>query len=209
MTNSSQQSTGQPEGSGDRDLIHDLVHHAELPRTSLSLGIDAVLRRIGALTSWLWLLLVGVIVLNVGMRYLLGQGRIEFEEIQWHIYAVGFLIGLSYCYASDDHIRVDVIYEKFGLNTKAWVELFGILLFLLPFIVLIMWYTVPFVSYSVSTNEVSESPGGLPARWAIKAALLVGFALLLGAVISRLTRVTAYLFGRPRPVFTADDRHGG
>ena len=186
--------------TGDHDPLHELVHHAELPRTNFSQRIDSAIRRLGSWISWVWLLLVGVIVLNVTMRYVLGEGRIEFEEIQWHIYALGFLLGLAYCLESDDHVRVDVIYERFGMTTKAWVELFGIVFFLLPFLVLVIWYAVPFVTYSISINEISEAPGGLPARWAIKSVLLIGFVLLFVAVLSRLTRVTAYLFGHPRPL---------
>ena len=192
----------------EHDLIHELIHHAELPHTRFSLAVDRAVRRIGAWASWLWLLLVAVIVLNVSMRYLAGEGRIEFEEIQWHIYAVGFLLGLAYCLESDDHVRVDVVYERFGLVTKAWVELFGILIFLLPFIALVIWYAVPFVAYSLAINEISESPGGLPARWAIKAALPLGFGLLALATLSRLSRVSALLFGWPQARRTRSRGHG-
>ena len=200
-TDNAQTSGGPPEGPGDgHDRLHELVHHAELPHTFLSSVLDRFTRRLGSLISWVWLALVAVIVLNVTMRYVLGEGRIEFEEIQWHIYAFGFLLGLAYCLESDDHVRVDVVYEKFGMTTKAWVEFFGILVFLLPFVILVIWFTIPFVTYSISINEVSESPGGLPARWAIKSVLLIGFLLLLVATLSRLTRVTAFLFGTPAPI---------
>ncbi|MEE8245252.1 MAG: TRAP transporter small permease subunit, partial [Pseudomonadales bacterium] len=79
-------------------------------------------------------MLLVVIVFNVVMRYAFDQGRIEFEEIQWHIYATGFLLGLSYAYQADAHIRVDVLHEQFSPDLKAWIELYGILLFLMPFI---------------------------------------------------------------------------
>ncbi len=202
MTDGNAQTPGVAPDSpgGDHDRLHELIHHAELPHTALSSVLDRFVRRLGSLISWIWLALVAIIVLNVTMRYVLGEGRIEFEEIQWHIYAFGFLLGLAYCFESDDHVRVDVVYERFGLGTKAWVEFFGILIFLLPFVILVIWFTLPFVTYSISINEVSESPGGLPARWAIKSVLLIGFVLLLVATVSRLTRVTAYLFGAPAPV---------
>lgn len=183
-----------------KDRLHELIHHAELPHTGFSTKVDAALRAIGSNISWIWLLLVAIIVLNVTMRYVFGEGRIEFEEIQWHIYSIGFLLGLSYALESDDHVRVDLLYERFGLRTKAWVELFGILVFLLPFIVLVIWFGFPFLTYSISINEVSEAPGGLPARWAIKSFMLIGFILLLVATLSRLSRVTALLFNSPRPL---------
>lgn len=181
------------------EALKQVIHHAELPHTAVSNVLDAFIRRIGEVVSWVWVLLVTVIMLNVTMRYVLGEGRIEFEEIQWHIYSVGFLIGLSYCLEADDHIRVDLLHERFGLKTKAWVELFGIALFLLPFIVLVVIFAAPFVKYSFEIGEISEAPGGLPLRWFIKSVLLIGFVLLAVATLSRLTRVTACLFAFPRP----------
>ena len=198
-----------PEGPEDHDRLHELIHHAELPHTSFSALLDTLARRIGSLVSWIWLLLVAVIVLNVTMRYVFGEGRIEFEEIQWHIYSIGFLLGLAYCLESDDHVRVDVVYEKFSLKTKAWVEFFGILVFLIPFVVLVIWYSTPFVIFSVSINEISDAPGGLPARWAIKSVLLLGFVFLFVATLSRLSRVTALLFEVPRPLARSNDAGRG
>ncbi len=180
--------------------LDQLVHHTKLPHTRLSDVLDRLIRRIGEAVSWLWVVLLAVIVLNVTMRYVFGEGRIEFEEIQWHIYAVGFLIGLSYCFEADDHVRVDVLHDRMGLRTQAWVEFFGLLFFLFPFIALVLLYAPPFISYSFSIGEVSESPGGLPLRWLIKSFLFVGFLLLAIAAFSRLLKVCALLFGVPRPL---------
>jgi TRAP-type mannitol/chloroaromatic compound transport system permease small subunit len=104
------------------------------------------------------------------------------------------LLGLAYAYQADAHIRVDVLHERLSERAQAWIELYGILLFLLPFIILILIFSVPFVLVSVQLNEVSQAPGGLPFRWLIKAALPVGFSLLLLAAISRLSRVWSFLF---------------
>ena len=166
----------------------------ELPSTGFSRALDPWLERIGRCASWLWLLLLIVIVANVVLRYAFDQGRIEFEEIQWHLYATGFLFGLSYALKDDVHIRVDLLHERFGPTLRAWVELYGILLLLLPFIALVLIFSVSFVAVSYQLGEVSSSPGGLPYRWAIKAVLPLGFALLLLAALSRLTQVWAYLF---------------
>jgi TRAP-type mannitol/chloroaromatic compound transport system permease small subunit len=166
-----------------------------LPETALSRRIDPLLAAIGQLVSWLWLLLLIIIVGNVFMRYAFDQGRIEFEEIQWHIYSVGFLLGLSYAFQADAHIRVDVVSERLPVRWRAWLELYGIILGLLPFLFLILWFSVPFVQLSWSLSEVSQAPGGLPYRWLIKAALPLGFGLLLLAALSRLSRVWVFLFG--------------
>ncbi len=184
---------------GEADNIHLLEHHTVLPHTWTSDLIDRFIRAMGSLTSWGWLLLIGVIVCNVAMRYILGQGRIELEEIQWHIYSVGFLIGMSYVIESDDHVRVDLLHAHFSLKTQGWVELLGILFFLLPFVGVVLYFTVPFVANSYAMNETSQAPGGLPYRWAIRAALFAGFALMALAIFSRLLRITALLFNHPSP----------
>lgn len=165
-----------------------------LPHTPVSRRIDRLLAAVGRATSYIWLILLLVIVVNVLLRYALSEGRIELEELQWHLYSIGFLLGLSYAYQADTHIRVDLLHERLQPRTQAWIELYGILLFLLPFIALVLIYAMPFVASSFALNEVSPSPGGLPLRWLIKAALPVGFALLLLAVLSRLIRVWHYLF---------------
>ena len=166
----------------------------ELPETRLSRAVDPWLVRIGEWSSWLWLILVTIIVVNVILRYAFGEGRIEFEEIQWHIYAAGFLLGLGYALQADAHIRVDVLHERFPPGLKAWIELYGLLLLALPFILVMLVYSAPFVRASYELGEVSVSPGGLPYRWAIKAMLPLGFALLLLAALSRLSRVWTFLF---------------
>ncbi len=166
-----------------------------LPETALSRRIDPVIAAIGQGASWLWLLLLIIIVGNVFMRYAFDQGRIEFEEIQWHIYSVGFLLGLSYAYQADAHIRVDVLSERLPVRLRAWLELYGIILALLPFLFLIVRFSVPFVQQSWQLSEVSQAPGGLPYRWLIKAALPLGFLLLMMAALSRLSRVWLFLFG--------------
>lgn len=167
-----------------------------LPHTRLSRFIDRWLTQLGQALSWVWLVLLVIIVLNVVLRYVFGEGRIEFEEIQWHLYSLGFLLGLSFAYQADVHIRVDVLHERLAPRTRAWIELYGILLLLLPFITLVLIYSVPFVALSYSLNEVSQAPGGLPFRWLIKAVLPLAFALLALAAVSRLSRVWAFLFGR-------------
>jgi len=177
------------------DLDH-LIHHTALPETGLSRQIDALLRLVGSAASWCWVLLMLVIIGNVMMRYLFDQGRIEFEELQWHLYAIGWLCGLSYCYAADDHVRVDLLHERFSLRTQGWIELLGMLCLLLPFLALVLWFAIPFIEYSWQLSEVSEAPGGLPYRWLIKAVLFVGFALLVLATLARLSRVCALLFGQ-------------
>ncbi|MBW2419918.1 MAG: TRAP transporter small permease subunit [Deltaproteobacteria bacterium] len=174
--------------------------HLSLPHTRLSRRIDAVVCRVGEWVSWVWLLLLAVVVANVTLRYVFAAGRIELEELQWHLYAVGFLAGLSWCVETDAHVRVDFLRERLHPRMQAWVELYGILLLQLPFIVLVAVYALPFVADSFARGEISPSPGGLSQRWLVKGALLLGFGLLGLASVARLVRVAAFLFG-PQALF--------
>jgi len=170
-----------------------------LPDTALSMKIETGLESIGRALSWVWLLLLGVIVLNVTLRYVFSSGRIELEEAQWHLYAVGFLGALGYCVKNDSHIRVDVLSERFSPRMRAWVDLYGILLLALPFCALVLYFSVPFVLESYSSGEISVSPGGLPGRFLIKSALPLSFLLLVFGFLARLMRAGRLLFGTPSP----------
>jgi TRAP-type mannitol/chloroaromatic compound transport system permease small subunit len=169
--------------------------HIDLPDTALARAIDPVIAWLGKFSSVLWPILVLVITVNVVMRYVIGKGLIEFEEIQWHLYAVGFLLAQAWAVQGDGHVRIDVFAEHFPNRTKCWIELLGILIFLLPFILVVVWYSIPFIAYSIRINEISEAPGGLPYRWAIKSFLFIGFLLLGAATLARLSRVLKALFG--------------
>ncbi|GAB0153335.1 TRAP transporter small permease subunit [Marinobacterium sp. BA1] len=195
--------------SPDNFDMEQLVHHTELPHTRLSRSFDAVIGTISAIAHWSWPLLMLVIMINVVLRYAFGEGHIELEELQWHLYSIGWLVGLSFCYVLDDHVRVDLLHERLGLKTQAVIELLGILFLLLPFALVVLWYAIPFVQYSFEMSEISMAPGGLPYRWAIKAVLVLGFALLLLAMLSRLSRVCALLFGFPRTIRISEEKARG
>ena len=177
-----------------------LPHRERFPHTRLSLFTRKFFSRVLRVLSWVWLLLIAVVVINVTMRYLFGEGRIEFEEIQWHLFAAGFLIGLATCMDSDDHVRVDVFHDNLSLRQQAWIEVYGLLLLFLPFVLAMLIFSLPFVAYSFSIAEISDSPGGLPFRWIIKSFLPLSMLLLLLAGVSRLSRAMTCLFGRPRHV---------
>ena len=185
----------------DTDKISELLPHQEkLPHTRLSATISRIYESIASVLSWVWIILLGIIVLNVTMRYAFGEGRIEFEEIQWHLYATGFLIGLATCMSTDDHIRVSVFHDRMRPRMQAWIELYGLLLLFFPFIVMVLWFSVPFIQYSFQISEISDAPGGLPFRWAIKSVLPISMVLLLIAGLSRLLRVSCLLFDHPRSI---------
>lgn len=174
-------------------------HALDFPRTAVSDVIDAFVHGVAAVFNWIWLLLIVLIVVNVVLRYVVGTNFIAMEEMQWHLYAVGFLLGLGYAVDLDGHVRVDVVAEHWPPRRRAWIEFFGLLLFVFVFIWIVVANAIPFVERSFALKEVSAAPGGLPYRWAIKAFIIIAFAYLGLATLSRFLRVCAYLFGVPAP----------
>jgi TRAP-type mannitol/chloroaromatic compound transport system permease small subunit len=165
-----------------------------LPSTPFSRAVDRIIQWIGEAASVLWTILVLVIVFQVFLRYALGLGSIMLEETQWHLYSVGFLLGLSFTEMRERNVRIDVLAERLGRKPRLWIELFGITFFLIGFSLLVIWFAVPYVVTSWELKEVSAAPGGLPYRWALKSFLVTAFALLALAGMSRLTRVWTALF---------------
>ena len=159
--------------------------------TTAARWLDRFVYAVGEVFHWIWVVLVAVIIVNVILRYVFSRGMIELEELQWYLYAVGWLIGLSYTFISDDHVRVDVLHEKLSYKGKLWFEMGGLLLLFLPFVLFVVIYAVPFVELSWETNERSTSANGLPARWLVKGFLLFSFVLLVLAGVARLLRVVA------------------
>jgi len=185
----------------DASKITEVLPHTErFPHTRLSAFTRRTYQQLLRLLSWIWVVLIAVVVVNVTMRYVFGEGRIEFEEIQWHLFAVGFLIGMATCMDTDNHIRVDLFHAHMSLRQQAWIEIYGLLLLFFPFVLALLIFSVPFVTYSYEIAEISDSPGGLPYRWVIKSFLTLSMLLLLLAAISRLSRAISYLFGWPRNV---------
>lgn len=197
------------EGDG-HSLVADFQHHTELPTTRASRALDGLLRRVGEAASWLWLAVVAVILVSVISRYVFSEGSVMMEEIQWHISSAAWLIGLSYAFIHDSHVRVDVIHERLSLRAQTWIELLGLLLLALPFLAIGVYMSWPYFHESWLQGEVAQSPAGLPYRWALKFFMPLAFALLVIAGVSRLLKCTALLFGFPRPLRApAGDGAGG
>lgn len=176
-----------------------LSHHTELPETRLSQVLDTLLASVGRAFSWMWLVVMGVILYSVVSRYIFALGSVMMEEIQWHIAGMTWLVGLSYALVADNHVRVDVLHERLSLKMQAWIEVLGLLLLLMPFLFIAFSETSMYFWSSFEQNERSQAPAGLPARWVLKLFLPLTFFLLAVAAISRLSKCTALLFGFPKP----------
>ena len=132
----------------------------------------------GRAASWLTSLLVLIIGYDVAMRYLFNRTSIAIFEVEWHLYAMIFLLGAAYTLKHDKHVRVDVFYSQFSNKGKAWVNLLGTLCWLLPFSLIVLWVSWKYAANSFAISESSPDPGGLPARYLIKACIPLGFAIL-------------------------------
>jgi len=135
----------------------------------------------GRQLSWLVLALVLIVSYDVAMRYLFQSGSVALQELEWHLFALIFLLGGAYTLKHDEHVRVDIFYSSRFMTARhrAWVDLLGGLLFLTPFCLLLISGSLPFVSNSFNMLEASPDPGGLPYRFLLKAAIPLGFLMLM------------------------------
>lgn len=172
-----------------------------LTRTLLPLArkIDRITNLIGKLASWLVLVMIGVGVWNVLSRYighaigknLSANGLIE---TQWYLFDIVFLLGAAYALQHNEHVRVDVFYAQWNRRRKALADLLGTLFFLLPFSVLVIYFSWGSVVRSWSVRETSPDPGGL-ARYPIKTMIIVSFVLLILQGISDVIKNWAIYTG--------------
>ncbi|KAB7628218.1 TRAP transporter small permease subunit [Alkalilimnicola sp. S0819] len=172
---------------------------AGFPSTSLSRVLDKILIIIGSWASWLWLAVVAVILTSVISRYAFGAGSIAMEELGWHISSFVWLLGMAYTLVYDQHVRVDVFHERLSPRTQGWIELFGIVFLLLPFLGVVVYYASTWSWGSFVLSERSQAPSGLPYRWFLKFVMTASMVLIAVGALSRLLKVTALLFGFPKP----------
>lgn len=146
----------------------------------LACGISTLNEWIGRLAAWLVVILVLLVCYDVAMRYLFQSGSVALQELEWHLFALIFLLGAAYTLKHDEHVRVDVIYQSGWMTDKrrAGVNLFGCLFLLLPFCFLMAYSSIPFVELAYQWNESSPDPGGLPYRWLLKGMIPFAFILL-------------------------------
>lgn len=170
--------------------------------------VDAVNGVVGRAAGWLVLVAVLVSAANATVRYLFDTSSNAWLELQWYLFSGVFLLCAGYTLLRNEHIRIDVVAGRLSKRAQAWVEVFGILFFLLPFVLLVGWLSIPFVLESIRINEMSSNAGGL-LRWPVKLLVPVGFLLLGLQGLSELAKRVAYLAGAvPDPVVAVDGPHG-
>lgn len=141
---------------------------------------------LGKVTSFLLLLMILNVAFDVMMRYLFHNSSVGMQEVEWHLFSLVFLFGISVALKDEGHVRVDFLYDRFSPRQKAAVNIFGTIFFLIPLALLIISGSFEFVNDAYVTGEISEDPGGLPYRWLIKSMIPVSFTFLLFSAIGYL-----------------------
>ncbi|GGK43575.1 TRAP transporter small permease subunit [Salinarimonas ramus] len=160
----------------------------------LAHGIDALNERIARLAAWLVLAAVVISAGNAISRKAFSLSSNAWLELQWYLFGAVFLLGASWTLKRNEHVRIDVLSSRLAPRTRAWIDVVGHALFLLPFAFVHATTAVPFFLLSWRTGEVSPNAGGLPL-WPAKLLVLVGFTMLLAQGVSELVKKIAVLRG--------------
>ena len=155
-----------------------------------------LLERIALASGWLLVIMACVTTFDVVARKLGADLPYTLlQELEWHFHAAIFSLWMGYCYTINAHPRVDSFTEGMTHRSRAWVEFAGCLVFALPYMALVCYYSLGFVESSFTMNEQSPSTVGLTHRWIIKGVYAAGLWLVLLGIISVLLRVVVFLFG--------------
>ena len=141
--------------------------------------LKKIISKTGKISSWFSLALVLLISTDVLLRYVFNFSSASLYEMEWHLFAIIFLLASPYTLQKNKHVRVDVFYNNFSKRKKNIIDLIGNIIFLIPFSFIIFYTSLPFVEDSYSILESSPDPGGLPYRFIIKSIIPIAFFLLM------------------------------
>ena len=162
---------------------------------NLSRMIDRLNEFVGRWVSWLVLAAVLISAANAVVRKAFNYSSNGFLEIQWYLFAAVFLLGAGYTLLRQEHVRIDVVLSRFAKRTQIKIEMFGIVAFLMPFVVTVITLVWPLVARAFASGEMSSNAGGL-IRWPVFALVPAGFALLGLQGVSEFIKRLAFLGGQ-------------
>lgn len=168
------------------ETYEHILEHEERDRQPVAVALDNAVKGVGHVVMWANIALIAAIVAQVLFRYLLNQNFPKLDEIQWHFYGAVTMIGISYALVTDSHVRVDLLHMQLSRRSQRIIEVLGILFLLVPLIYLMVDQGWDYFYESYRVNERSDSPTGLPLRWAFKAIIPISFVLLGIAAVARL-----------------------
>jgi TRAP-type mannitol/chloroaromatic compound transport system permease small subunit len=150
--------------------------------------VEALIDAVGRATLYLTLAMIGLVAVNVLLRYSLSLGSVWAQELEWHLLATIILLGMSHALQRGDNVRVDVFYANFTPRAKFIVNIVsGVLTLLIA--LLFIKLSASYVAQSWAIGETSPDPGGIPWRWAVKGLIPVGFGLLALQTLGALMRL--------------------
>ncbi|MCZ4292856.1 TRAP transporter small permease subunit [Vibrio sinaloensis] len=158
------------------------------PTIPMYYQIEKAIVSASRLLAWTNLVLVAVIIIQVVLRKVFSNGQIALEELQWHLYATAVMFGTAYAQVTNLHVRVDLFYHKFSPRKQAIIDILGLALLAIPFVLVVILHSYDFAYESWRVNESSASPSGLPYRWIIKSIIPLSFSMLLLSMIARILR---------------------
>ncbi len=161
---------------------------------ALSRAIDRLNEFIGRWVAWLILASIIISAANAVIRKAFNMSSNSWLELQWYLFGAAFLLAAAYTLKQNEHIRIDIVYGMFSRRKQHWIDLFGHVFFLMPFVLLMIYYFVPYFLLSFRTQEVSTNAGGL-IIWPAKSLLLIGFSLLGLQGISEIVKKIAVMRG--------------
>lgn len=171
----------------------------------ISAGIDCLNQFVARWLRWVVLIVVVISAGNAIARKFMHSSSNAWLEVQWYLFGAIFLLAGGYAFLKNEHVRVDILYLSLSDRKQAMIEIFGVLFFLLPASVIILYYSIPFFYIAFETGEMSSNSGGL-IRWPAKLLIPLGFSLLILASISHLIKCVGFLMGKcdipTRPVDT-------
>lgn len=174
---------------------------------AVSHGIDRMNEAIGKAVSWLILVAVLVSATNAIIRKVFSTSSNSWLEMQWYLFGAAFLLAAAYTLKQNEHVRIDIVYGMFSRRVQHWIDLLGHLLFLMPFVLVMLWMLTPYVLKSIQNGEVSTNAGGL-IIWPAKSLLLIGFILLGLQGLSEIVKKIAVMRGvipDPTPFISAHE----
>jgi TRAP-type mannitol/chloroaromatic compound transport system permease small subunit len=174
---------------------------------ALSRFIDRFNEIVGKSVAWLILLAILVSAVNAVIRKAFNISSNAWLELQWYLFGAAWLLAAAYTLKQNEHIRIDIVYGMFSRRVQHWIDLFGHIVFLMPFVLLMIYYFVPYFTVSFNNGEYSPNSGGL-LIWPAKLSLLVGFILLGFQGISEIIKKIAVMRGLiedPSPFVTSHE----
>ena len=160
----------------------------------LAFGVDWISEKFGLLASWAVLFAALISAANAFVRYGFNWSSNSFTEIQWYLFAYIVMLGTSVVFNKNEHVRVDVLYSRYSTRKQVWTDILGILFFMLPVCILLIYLSAPLFYKMLLSGEMSSNAGGL-IRWPAMLAVPLGFSLLTLQGISELIKRLGWLNG--------------